>query len=67
VTDEQTLAFVQASAVAVNLPLAPAQAARVASHMQRTAVMAELLDAFPLRDEEELVEIFCPAPYSAER
>jgi hypothetical protein len=64
-TDEQTLAYVQASAAAVSLPLAPEQAARVAAHLQRTSAMAELLDAFPLGDHEELVEIFCPAPYPA--
>lgn len=64
-TDEQTLAYVQASAVAVGLELEAAQAVRVATHLQRTAAMADLLDAFALGDEEELAEIFCPAPYPA--
>lgn len=62
-TDEQTLAYVQASAVAVGLELGAAQAVRVATHLQRTADMAGLLDAFALGDEVELAEIFCPTPY----
>ncbi|WP_439519587.1 DUF4089 domain-containing protein [Hydrogenophaga sp.] len=61
--EAQTLAYVQAAAVAVGLPLDDAQAARVATHLQRTAAMAALLDAFPLQDEDEVVEIFCPAPF----
>ena len=62
-TDEQTLAYVQAAAVAVGLPLDAAQAARVAVHLQRTAGMAALLDAVPLHDADEPAEIYCPAPY----
>ncbi|MGE0098036.1 MAG: AtzG-like protein [Hydrogenophaga sp.] len=65
-TQEQTLAYVQAAAVAVDLQLDTAQAARVAAHMHRTAAMAELLDAFPLKDEDEVAEIYCPAPFVAE-
>jgi hypothetical protein len=64
-TEEQTLQYVQASAVAVGLPLDAAQAERVAAHLQRTAAMADLLDAFALGDSEELAEIYCPAPYNA--
>jgi hypothetical protein len=41
------------------------QAKRVAAHLQRTSVLADLLDAFPLGDAEELAEIYCPAPYRA--
>jgi hypothetical protein len=62
----QTLIYVQAAAVAVDLKLDTAQAARVASHMHRTAAMAALLDAFPLNDEDEVAEIYCPAPFVAE-
>jgi len=64
-TEDQTLRYVQASAVAVGLPLEAAQAKRVAAHLQRTSVLADLLDAFPLGDAEELAEIYCPAPYRA--
>jgi len=64
--EAQTLAYVQAAAVAVNLPLDAAQAARVATHLQRTAGMAALLDAVPLHDEDEVAEIYCPAPFTTE-
>ena len=62
--EAQTLAYVQAAAVAVNLPLDAAQAARVAAHLQRTAGMAALLDAVPLHDEDEVAELYCPAPFT---
>jgi hypothetical protein len=62
-TEVQTLIYVQAAAVAVDLHLDTAQAARVASHMHRTAGMAALLDAVPLHDEDEVAEIYCPAPF----
>jgi hypothetical protein len=65
-TEEQALTYVRASAVVVGLSLEAAQAERVAAHLQRTAVMADLLDAFALGDAEELAEIYCPAPYRAE-
>lgn len=61
--EQDVLAYVSNSARLLGLPLDDAQTARVATHLQRTAAMAELLDAFPLRDEDELVEIFCPAPF----
>jgi hypothetical protein len=62
-TEVQTLIYVQAAAAAVDLRLDTAQAARVASHMHRTAGMAALLDAVPLHDEDEVAEIYCPAPF----
>jgi hypothetical protein len=61
----QTLIYVQAAAVAMDLHLDTAQVARVATHLQRTAAMAALLDAVPLADEVELAEIYCPAPFGA--
>jgi Protein of unknown function (DUF4089) len=63
VTEEQTLAYVQAAAVAVALPLSDAQAQRVATHLQRTAALAALLDAFELAPHDEPAEIYCPAPF----
>ncbi|MBT9467088.1 DUF4089 domain-containing protein [Hydrogenophaga sp.] len=62
-TEVQTLIYVQAAAVAVDLHLDTAQAARVASHMHRTAGMAALLDAFELKVDDEPAEIYCPAPF----
>jgi hypothetical protein len=63
VTDEQTLAYVQAAAVAVALPLSDTQAQRVANHLQRTASLAALLDGFDMAPNEEPAEIYCPAPF----
>lgn len=62
-TEEETLAYVQAAAVAVKLPLSDAQAQRVAKHLQRTAAFAALLDAFELAPHDEPAEIYCPAPF----
>ena len=63
--EAQTLAYVQAAAVAVNLSLGEAQAQRVAIHLQRTAGLAALLDGFELGPHDEPAEIYCPAPFQA--
>jgi len=63
--EDQTLAYVQTAAVALALPLDAARAARVATHLQRTAAMAALLQAFPLADDAEPAEVYCPAPFPA--
>lgn len=60
---QDVLAYVTASATLAQLPLGAEQAARVATHLQRTASMAALLDAFPLHDEDEPAEIYRPAPF----
>ena len=60
---QDVLDCVIATARVVGLPLDAAQAERVAAHLQRTAAMAALLDAFPLHDEVEPAEIYCPAPF----
>jgi hypothetical protein len=65
--EAQTLAYVQAAAVAVGMPLDDAQAARVAVHLQRTAGMAALLDAYPLTPHDEPAELFHPAPFDQPR
>ncbi|WP_374523060.1 DUF4089 domain-containing protein [Hydrogenophaga sp.] len=62
-TEAHTLAYVQACAVALNLPLDDERATRVALHLQRTCAMAALLDDVPLGPHDELVEIYRPAPY----
>lgn len=61
--EAQTLAYVQAAAVALDLPLGAERAERVATHLQRTAAMAQLLQAFPLDDETEPAEVYSPAPF----
>lgn len=66
-TDGQTLAYVQAAAVAVGLPLDEAQAARVAMHLQRTAGLAATLDDIPLAPHDEPAELFRPAPFDPPR
>jgi Protein of unknown function (DUF4089) len=58
--ETQTLAYVQASAAALGVPLDAARAQRVAGHLQRTAALAQLLEQFPLAPEDELAEIYCP-------
>lgn len=60
---KDVLDCVTATARIVGIPLDAAQAERVATHLQRTAAMAALLDAFPLHDEDEPAEIYCPAPF----
>ena len=54
------LNYVTSSAVLLGIPMNAARAARVASHLQRTAAMAALLDAANLSVEDELAEIYCP-------
>jgi len=63
-TDEQTLAYVWAAAAALDLPLTPERAQRVAVHLARTAAMAQLLDAYDLAPEDELAEIYSPAAHT---
>lgn len=66
-TEEQTLAYVKAAAVAVGLPLDEAQAARVAVHLQRTAGLAAMLEDVPLTPHDEPAELFLPAPFDQPR
>ncbi len=61
--DEQTLAYVKATAEALALPLDDARALRVAANLQRTAALAELLEGVAQAPHDELAEIFCPAPF----
>jgi Protein of unknown function (DUF4089) len=58
--EEETLAYVKAAAAAVTLPLDPVRAARVATHLQRTAGLAQLLEQFEMAPDVELAEIYCP-------
>ena len=57
------LNYVKGTAVLLGVPMDAARAARVASHLQRTAAMAALLDAANLTEDDELAEIYCPAAF----
>jgi hypothetical protein len=39
------------------------RAARVAEHLGRTVQMARLLEALPLAADEELAQLYVPAPF----
>ncbi|MDP2677253.1 MAG: DUF4089 domain-containing protein [Rhodoferax sp.] len=58
------LAYVKASAMAQGLALDEARAQRVASHLARTAHLAQLLEGFPLSVEAEPAELYQPLPFS---
>ena len=57
------LNYVKSTAVLLGIPMDAARAARVASHLQRTAAMAALLDAANLSVDDELAEIYRPAAF----
>lgn len=61
--EEEVLAYVKAAARALELPLDEARAQAVALHLGRTAALAQLLEAMPLVVEDELAEIYRPAPF----
>lgn len=61
-----TLAYVQAAAALLELPLDAERASRVAGHLERTAALAARLQAFALDDEAEPVALYCPAPFPAD-
>ena len=57
---DQALAYVEAAATALAVPMPAERAQRVATHLTRTAALAQLLEDFPLEPEDELAEIFRP-------
>ena len=59
------LNYVKSTAVLLGIPMDAARAARVASHLQRTAAMAALLDAANLAVDDELAEIYSPAAFKS--
>ncbi len=61
--DSDVLAYVKATAALLALPLDEARAQRVATHLGRTALIADALLAYPLSHEAEPAEVFCPAPF----
>ena len=62
-SEDEVLAYVKAAASLLALPLDEARAQAVAAHMGRTVAMAKLLDKAALAPEDELAEIYSPAPF----
>ena len=61
--DAMIAAYVGSTATVLGLPLSPERAARVATHLQRTAALVGLLDTAPLVPHDELAEIYSPAAF----
>jgi hypothetical protein len=66
VEEAEVLQYVKSAAQAVGLPLDEARAAAVAQHFGRTVAIARLLEQAPLAPEQELAEIYSPAPFPLE-
>ncbi len=62
-TETQVLAYVKASAVAQGLVMDDDRARRVATHLARTAHLAQLLEVAPMTVEDELAEIYRPLAF----
>ncbi len=62
-TDDEALNYVKTTAAAIDMPLDEARAKSVAMHLGRTFGMVKALSHFPLSPEQELAEIFRPAPF----
>jgi hypothetical protein len=62
-TPEDIERYVRSAAQMAALPLADAQVQRVAVHLARTKTLADSLLAFPLPDDTEPAEVYCPAPF----
>ena len=60
------LAYVRSSAQLLDLTLDDAQIERVALHLTRTLGLVAALRHAPLGPEDELAEVFRPAPFPAE-
>jgi len=63
--ESAVLNYVKAAAEVVGLPLDDTRARAVAEHFARTVAMARLLDDADLAPEDELAEIYRPAPFPA--
>ena len=62
-TDPDLLAYVNNTALLLGLPMTAERAARVAVHLQRTAVMAEMLNVTALDPHDEIADIYSPAAF----
>lgn len=63
--EQETLSYVKSMALALGLPLDEVRAQGVAMHLGRTFGMVSGLTALPLLPEQELAEIYQPAPFPA--
>ncbi len=64
--EEDVLAYVRTTARMLDLPLDEVRVQAVAQHLGRTVALARLIEAVPLSPEEEVAEIYCPAPFPAQ-
>jgi hypothetical protein len=64
--ESEVLSYVKSAALMVGLPMDEARAVAVAAHLGRNLVIARALDAAELAPEDELAEIYRPAPFPAE-
>lgn len=64
--EEEVLAYVRATARALELPLDDTRARAVAQHLGRTAVLAKALEAYVLSPEVEPAEVYRPAPFPSQ-
>ncbi|MDZ4073514.1 MAG: DUF4089 domain-containing protein [Hylemonella sp.] len=64
--EEEVLAYVRATARALELPLDDTRARAVAQHLGRTAVLAKALEALVLSPEIEPAEVYRPAPFPSQ-
>lgn len=65
-TPADLAAYVRHTVLLLDLPLDDAQVQRVALHLARTRLIASVLRDLPLGPEDELAEIFRPAPFPVE-
>ena len=61
--EQEVLAYVRATARALELPLDDTRARAVAQHLGRTALLAKALEAYALPLEVEPAEVYRPAPF----
>lgn len=64
--EEEVLAYVQATARALDLPLDETRAQAVALHLGRTAALAKALEAYVLSPEVEPAEVYRPGPFPSQ-
>ena len=64
--ESEVLQYVQSAAKVAGLPLDASRAQSVAVHFARTLAIARVLDNAPLAPEQELAEIYRPAPFPAD-
>jgi hypothetical protein len=65
--DQFLLNYVFVAAEAVDLPLTTDRAERVAAHLSRTLQMARMLEEIPIPVQEELAQLYVPAPFPASK